>query len=392
MNRTRSLSRCLVGVCLVMLSGCAKKQAATAPPQPVQVTAATVRTVHPGLNLSGLIAPLQNVALSTELQEPADAVYVNEGDAVHRGQLLAKLNTADLSASLSQAQAHLEQTRYQATLALSQGNDQVVAAQAALDNARANLQRDEQLLKQGYISIQTVEQQRTDTTVAQTALAQAKENAQANGTKNAGLQQANIEQAAAAVQQLQAQIAKAAITSPVDGIVVNRNLNPGEYPGTRQLFTLQQVSQVYAELNAYGAQIAGIRAGSRATLVAPAVPHRTFTGTVYSILSPSTPSTSGFVVKVVVPNGDGALRPGMNVTGNVGLPSQTGVTVPVTAFLDDTHQTVMTVDGDTAHIANVNEVIEDSHYAVVTGLPANAQVVTNGSTNVTDGQKVVASL
>ncbi len=386
------MRRCLVAICLVVLSGCAKQQAATPAPQPVQVTAASVRTVHPGLNLSGLIAPLQNVTLSTELQEPADAVYVNEGDAVRRGQVLARLNTADLNASLSQAQAHLEQTRYQATLALSQGNDQVVAAQAALDNARANLARDEKLLAQGYISIQTVDQQRTDTTVAETALAQAKENALANGTKSAGLQRANVDQAAAAVQQLEAQIAKATIASPVDGIVVNRNLNPGEYPGTRQIFTLQQVSDVYAELNAYGAQIAGIRQGSKATLTAAAVPRRTFTGTIYSILSPTTPSTSGFIVKIVVPNKDGALRPGMNVSGNVELPSHTGVTIPVTAFLDDTHQSVMMVQGDTAHIAQVNEVVEDAHYAVVTGLPADTHVVTNGSTNVTDGQKVVASL
>jgi hypothetical protein len=115
-------------------------------------------------------------------------------------------------------------------------------------------------------------------------------------------------------------------------------------------------------------------------------------GRINAILSPTTPSASGFIVKVVVPNNAAVLRPGMTVSGNVRLPQQHGITVPVTAFLDDTHQSVMIVEGDTAHVARVTEITEDPHYAIVSGLPANAKVVANGQTNVTDGQKVVASL
>jgi multidrug efflux pump subunit AcrA (membrane-fusion protein) len=250
----------LLAVCLVILAGCGRnaKQAAS-PPAPVHVVAAADRTVNPQLKLAGIIAPLQNVGLSTSLQEPTDVVYVNEGDVVHRGQVLAQLNTADLSASLVQAQAHLEQMQYQGTMALRQGNDQVRSAQAALDLAQSNLTRDEQLLAQGYISVQTVDTQRTNVAQAQAALNQAVANAQANGTQTRGLQHANVDQAAAAVDQIQAEIARASITSPIDGVVVNRNLNPGEYPGTRQIFTLQEVSVVYAELNAYGTQVAGLR-------------------------------------------------------------------------------------------------------------------------------------
>ena len=392
MNR-RTINRCLLAVCLAVLAGCGRsaKQAAS-PPAPVHVVAAANRTVSPQLKLAGIIAPLQNVGLSTSLQEPTDAVYVNEGDAVHRGQLLAQLNTADLSASLVQAQAHLEQTQYQGTMALRQGNDQVRSAQSALDLAQSNLTRDQQLVAQGYISVQTVDTQRTTVAQAQAALNQAIANAQANGTQDRGLQHANVNQAAAGVNQIQAQIARASITSPIDGVVVNRNLNPGEYPATRQIFTLQEVSLVYAELNAYGTQVAGIRQGGEATLTADALPGRAFVGRVNAVLSPSTPSASGFVVKVVVPNKSDVLRPGMTVSGSVRLPQQHGITVPVTAFLDDTHQSVMIVDGDTAHVARVTEITEDPRYAIVSGLPVDTKVVANGQTNVTDGQKVVASL
>ena len=395
--------RCWFALCLVLLAGCSRA-AQPAGPQPpsVKVVAAATHTIQPAIALAGLVAPLQNVGLSSNLQEPADAVYVNEGEIVHRGQILARLNTADLGASLSQARAHLEQTRYQASLALHQGNDQVHAAQAALSQAqanlalqRSNLSRDEQLLKQGYIAIQTVDEQRTQmnvdekaVTLAEAALSQAQANALANGSPDQGLQRANVDQAAAALAQIQAQIDRATITSPISGVVVNRNINPGEYPGTRQIFTLQEVARVYAELNAYGAQVASLGRASAVTLTAPAVPHRTFSGIVNAILSPATPTASGFIVKVIVPNADGALRPGMTVSAEVKAAPQSGISIPVTAFLDDTHQSVMIVDGGTAHIAHVTEVAEDARYAIVTGLPAATSVIANGQTNLSEGQKV----
>ncbi len=55
------------------------------------------------------------------------------------------------------------------------------------------------------------------------------------------------------------QIAKATITSPIDGVVVNRNINPGEYPGNREIFTLQQVDPIYAVLHASSEQVAAHR-------------------------------------------------------------------------------------------------------------------------------------
>lgn len=375
-----------------------------ASPPTVAVVAASKRSINPLATLSGLVAPLQNVAITTALQEPTDAVLVNEGDRVHAGQVLARLNTADLSANAYQASAHLDQTRYQANLSISQGGDQVHSAQAALQQAQYNLKlaqltlsRDEQLLGQGFISQQDVDTQRTQVDVdqkavvaAQSALAQAVENEQANGSQARGLQKANVDQAAAALQQIQTQINKAEIVSPINGVVVNRNLNPGEYPGTRQIFTLQEVDNVYAELNAYGSQVAAITPAAPVTLTTPSIAGRAFSGKVVAILSPTSPSSSGFVIKVKVPNENQLLRPGMTVTASVKAPAQQGIAIPVNAFLDDTHQTVMTVSNGTAHVANVTEIAEDPKYALVAHLPEGTQVLANGQTNVTDGEKVAA--
>jgi HlyD family secretion protein len=402
MLKSKLLVRCLVAVCLFVLAGCAHNAAPAAPPPTVSVVVAGERTIYPFVSLSGLIAPYQNVAITTSLQEPTAAVYVNEGDRVRAGQVLARLDTSDLSANAGQAQAHLEQTQYQANLSISQGGDQVNSARAALQQAQANLTlaqvtlfRDTQLLSQGYIDKQTVDTQRTQVavdekavTAAQAALSQAIENQQANGTQNQGMQKANVDQAAAALQQVEVQIDRADIVSPVNGMVVNRNLNPGEYPGTRQIFTLQEIDNVYAELNAFGSQVAGITEGHPVAMTSPSVAKGSFTGTVVAVLPPTSPSASGFIVKVKVPNPGFALLPGMTVNAKVLLPSERGIAIPVNAFLDDTHQTIMAIAGGVAHVDNVTEVAEDAHNAIVTGVPSGTTVLANGQSGIVDGEKV----
>jgi multidrug efflux pump subunit AcrA (membrane-fusion protein) len=414
---TMQIRSAAVVLTALMLTSCAGSKTAVAPPpQSVHVVPAIERSIRATTSLSGVIAPLQNVALTSDLTEPAAAVYVNEGDSVRAGQPLALLSTADLQADLVSAErtavsadAHATQMQYQASFSLAQGHDQLNAAQAALQQARENLTlaqstlaRDQQLVAQGFISAQALEQQRTQVQVseqgvvsAQAALDQARENDIANGTPDRGLQQANVDQARAAAAaahaqaaSIAAQIAKASIVSPIDGVIVNRNLNPGEYPGTRQIFTLQEVTHVYAELNAFGTQVAGISRGASVRLTSPAVPARTFSGAVVALLSPTSPASSGFIVKASVPNFDGALKPGMTVAASVIQPPVNGIAIPVSAFVDDTHQRIVTVNAGVTHVTVVTEIAEGPTYAIVRGLSAGALVVADGQLGLADGQKV----
>jgi multidrug efflux pump subunit AcrA (membrane-fusion protein) len=397
----------VVAAAALLASGCSHSAPTLKSPAPlVPVQKAAVRTVEPAVSLSGLVAPLQNVTMGSDLQEAATAVLVNEGDVVHRGQVLARLSTADLQAQLDAAQraaaeadAKAVQAKYQAQFAISSGGDQVRSAKAQLDLAESTLQRDRQLLAQGYVSAQEVQTQQTQVAAAQAALATAIENQRVNGDQREGLQRANVEAAIAAAasahaqaESLQAQLAKTTIVAPVDGIVVNRNLNPGEYPGTRQIFTLQEISSVYASLNAFGGQIVGIPKGATVTLTSPAAPGKSFAAKVVAVLPPSTPTSAGFIVKVVIPNPKSVLLPGMTVAARVAKQPVSGVTVPVGAFIDDTHQTIYTVDNDNkAHITNVQQLARSTQYAVVQGLPSGTIVVTDGTLAISDGQQVQLS-
>jgi multidrug efflux pump subunit AcrA (membrane-fusion protein) len=404
---------------ILAASGCAQ-HAAPAPPAPyVQTTVTSYGEIEPARRLAGVVAPYQNVAIQSTLTEPADAVYVREGDHVHAGELLAQLDTSDLEAQLqsdlataNSNHANTVHTVYQGSLSISQGVDTLKADQAAvrqaqqtLNNDTLNLSRDQRLLAQGYVSQQSVDAQvtlvRNDQQALNTAnsnVAAARSAVQANGSLSGqGLQASAVQQsvaqekvALAQADQVRVQIAKAAIVSPIDGVVVNRNINPGEYPGSREIFTLQQVNPIYAVLHASSEQVSRIVNGGAASITAADLTGtERFNGHVTGILNEINPGSTDFEVKVLLSNRGQRLRPGMVVQGTIAALPITGVRVPVTAFTDDNHDGVMVVqNGDTVKTIKVAEVGSDGTTSVVTGIGAGARVVSNGQMSLGDGEKV----
>jgi len=419
MGRFFRVAALLLAAPAFVLSGCARKAAPVAKAPFVATTLATSGTILPKEQIPGIVAPYLNVAIQSTLTEPADDVYVQEGDRVHTGEILARLDTADLQAQLDSdvATAHADaasttHTVYSGGLTISQGVDQLHSAQAAVQQAQKTLsfdtltlQRDQALLKQGYLAQQTVDQQTTTVhndqqalRSAQASLSSAQSNVQANGSSITapGLQQSAIEQAKAQqavalanAQQIRVQISKATIVSPIDGVIVNRNLNPGEYPGTRQIFTIQQVDPLYAVLQADGSQVAQLRTGAPTAVTSSNVPGTTFRGPVVGILNQIVPGSTTFEVKIELRNPSGRLRPGMAVLGHVDLPPVTGVRIPVTAFTSPNRDMVLTVDSQgIVHASPVAEVADNGTSAVVTGLTAGSRVVSDGTTSIGDGEKV----
>ena len=191
--------------------------------------------------------------------------------------------------------------------------------------------------------------------------------------------------------QLRREIARAIIVSPLDGIVDAVNANPGEYPSGRQLFTIEQTSNVYALLPTSTAQVVQIRPGAAAAVVAAGSTQKD-RGTVVAVLDELQPGTTNFTVKVLVPNPTGQLHAGMPVTGAVDLPPVRGIEIPVTAFVDDTHTSVYSVDNDVVRTAAVRDVEDDGANAIVTGISAGTVVVKDvESANVGNGDHVTTA-
>jgi multidrug resistance efflux pump len=374
-------------------------------------------TIHPSLQIAGVVTPFRQVGIAADLSEPIADVDVQEGDHVRAGQSLAHLVTDDLEAQLASGQrtvaedvARYAQAAYQTNATNAQDEAAIRTAQATLHQARVSLDGAETDLKryaaleaQGYLAPQTVDQQRTSVAsdaaavnAAQSSLNQAVENARANGRGNdAGVQQAELQSARAAadaaqatVEQLRRQIARAAIVSPIEGIVDAVNANPGEYPTGRQLFTIEQLSSVYALLPTSTAQVVQIRSGAPATLTTAGAARKD-SGKVVAVLDALQPGTTNFTVKVLVANPDGHLHAGMPVTADVALPAVSGIEIPVTAFVDDTRAAVYVVDGGVVKTAAVRDVKDDGTNAIVTGLTAGTTIVSDvDSADVGNGDRI----
>ncbi len=395
--------RKLLTLLLVAVAGCSHPPKAQPPPF-VATTIATAGSIFPAESLAGIIAPYENVAVQSTLSEPADTVNVQEGDVVHKGEVLAQLDTADLQAQyesdIATAQSNGANTThnvYQGSLSIEQGVDTLRQAEQTLTNDQANLVRDQHLFAQGYISAQTLQQQETLARNDQAAVAAARSTVAANGSLNGpGLQSSSVAQsraqeqvALAQAQQVRVSIQKATIYSPIDGVVVNRNLNPGEYPGNRQIFTIQQMNPVYAILHASADQVAGITNGAPATVVVAGPTNLRVSGRVAGVLNQIVPGSTDFTVKILLQNPGLKLRSGMPVSAKVALPQLSGVRVPETAFIDDNHDTLLTVDQNgIVKTVKVAEVGGDGTTSVVSGIPSSTRVVSNGQVSVGDGERV----
>ncbi|HZO94634.1 MAG TPA: efflux RND transporter periplasmic adaptor subunit [Candidatus Baltobacteraceae bacterium] len=403
----RSIARVILLLLAAACAGCSGASAdAKASPSPLpRVATAVARegVIRPTLQIAGVIAPYRQIGIAANLSEPIAGVYVQEGQRVRAGQLLAKLVTDDLEASLASAErvvaedvARYSQTAYQTGAVNAQDVAAIRSAQATLHQAEVNLsgaqtdlRRYLALAAQGYLPQQTLDQQRTTVASdaaavnsARAALNQAIANANANGSgTNAGEQKQELaaareaaNAAEASAEQLRREIARATIVAPVDGVIDAVNANPGEYPSGRQLFTEEQIDEVYAILPASSAQSVDIQSGANATVTVGGS-QRVDHGAVVAVLDQVQPGTTNFTVKVLVRNPDYHLHAGMPVTATVAEPPVRGVVIPLAAFVDDTRTSVDIVSNGVVHTHQVAEVKDDGKNAVVTGLPANAVVV-----------------
>jgi multidrug efflux pump subunit AcrA (membrane-fusion protein) len=330
--------------------------------------------------------------------------------------VLAQLAVDDLEASLNSAlqtaqadQSRLAEAGYNAQLTFAQAPQQVRASQASVQQAKAtldeavlNLKRDQQLVSQGYLPQQNYDEQvvvvqndQQALASAQATLAQSIASLRVNGNYGTGLQAATIaaarqDEAAqlATAEQLRRQISRASITSPVDGIVINRNLNPGEYPAGRQIFTIEANATVFAILTASAVQAYQIQNGDVVTIQRSGIPNGVFRGTVVAVLDAATAGSTNFTVKVAIPNPNNALRAGTPVQASIALEPIRGVIVPTSAFVDDSHTRLIAIQDGKAEPRHVVEQSTDGANSVVTGLAAGTQVLRSGSVSVDTNQPV----
>ena len=394
-----------VAVVLVALIACSKPQETEKAPPPVQVTAVSQATIQRIVSGDGAIFPRDQANLMPKLTAPVQKFYVNRGDHVKQGQLLAVLENRDLvdatvesKGTLEQAESNLRTTEG-ATVPESVVKAQidVQTAREARDNARKILESRQQLFKEGALAGRLVDESQAAYSQAEGQYRAAEEHLK---TLQSVAKEEQIKTAAAQVQSAKAhvastetQVAYSRIVSPISGVVADRPLNAGEManPGS-PIITIVDISRVIARIEIPQAEASTVKVGQIATLTQPDSKDEV-EGKV-TVVSPATdPSTTTVQVWIQIDNPGERLKPGMAMHAAIATEVYKAATVvPVAAILPgETGGTaVLTVSSDSVvhKRAVALGVRQGGQVQVLSGVNPGEEVVTVGGMGLDDKTKV----
>lgn len=340
-----------------LVGGCGKSD--TPPPRPrpapaVVVSTVTTRDVVVTARAPVELYPMAQADVGSKTLGYLDAVFVGRGDAVKRGQLLALVRPSDLPDQLGAARGTLAQ------------------AQASVALARENSARATNLAPSGVVS-----QQELQSAAAALASAEA--------------QAAAAEAQAAA---LATRLGETKITSPMDGFVTARKLDPGALVGTSTgatIVTVARIDLLKAFVSVTERDVSLVKLGQKAVLSLDALPSRKVEGSVVRIAPSLDPGTRTLDAEVRLDNREGLLRPGMFGRGAIVIDTHpNAVVVPASAVLVSSGKRwVFVVDGDVARRREVTVgVDEGDSLELVKGVVAGESIVTQGMDNLSDGTAV----
>ena len=255
-------------------------------------------TVTVSLTATGTVNPVTVVEVGTYVSGPIVKWYCDFNARVTEGQLCAQIDPRPFQMVADQATANLAVARAQ-----------LLKDQASLTYAKATYERDSGLLQRGIVSQATLDGEKNayDQAVAQITY-----------------DQSAIQERQAELNAAQVNLGFSHIISPVDGIVVSRNIEVGQTVAasfqTPILFLIAtDLTKMQVDTNVSESDIGGVNVGDRATFTVQTFPGRQFEGKVRQVRQAPTTvqNVVTYDVVVAVDNRDGALKPGMTATTRV---------------------------------------------------------------------------
>jgi len=244
------------------------------------------RTITETVNASGKIYPEVEVKISPDISGEVVALYVNEGDTVKRGKVLAKIYADIYATQRDQSAAGLAQAEAQ----LSNSDASIMGLKATLDQAKANYTRQQRLLKEKVIAASEFE------SAEQAYLAaQANYNAAKQGLKSS---EANIQGNKAQLAKADKDLSRTIITAPMDGVISLLAVEKGErvagnsFNVGTEMMRIADLSSIEARVDVGENDITKVKIGDTALVEIDAYTGRKFKGIVYKIANPTTSATS----------------------------------------------------------------------------------------------------
>jgi RND family efflux transporter MFP subunit len=296
--------------------------------------------------------------------------YVDIGDHVKAGQLLAEITAPEVEDQIAQYQNSMQQAH--ATRNQNQ-------AQQSLDQVTWG--RDSVLVNQGWVTKQQGDVDRYTLQAQQHATTAAHYNAAALQAQLSYYNQQKIYQQ---------------VVAPFDGVITQRNIDVGslitaDATGGTSMFSMTHSDVIRVWVYVPQDSAFGVKPGVEAVIRVPAMPNLTFHGKVTRIADALQPGTRTLLTEVDVPNPDGALQPGVYCTVKLKIPRQSpALIVPASAIIFNQYgMQVAVVENGVAHLHKIAITTDyGTEVEVNEGVKDGDQVVLQPPVNLADGDKV----
>jgi len=363
-------------------------------------------TLQRTVTAEAVLFPLQQSAIVPKISAPVKAFYVKRGSRVRKGQLLAVLENRDLAAAAQENQGAYNQAEATyATTTSAQLPEEIQKAQLDTQAAKQMLEAQQkiynsrqELFQQGAIPRKELDQAGVDLTQArnQYQIAQKHLDALMATGKQQALKSAagQLESAKGKFLGAAAQMSYSQIRSPIDGVVTDRPLYPGEMAAAgTPIVTVMDISQVIAKAHIPQPEAALLKVGDKATVPGESEP----VDAKVTVVSPALdPNSTTVEVWVQAKNPKQPLKPGTSV--QLSMVAQTipdALVIPAAALLtgQDGTTTVMVVGTDNrAHQKPVSVGIRQGDQVQITeGLQAGDHVVASGAYGLPDNTQVTVA-
>ena len=391
---------------LILLSACSKPDKEVEPIVSVQLAPVKQGSIEKIITAEAVLFPLQQAALTPKISAPVRHFYVNRGNKVKAGQLLATLENRDLAASEAENKGALAQAEAAyATTTVSGVPEEMHKAELDYEASKQAFEAEQKLFDSRQNLFQQGALPRKDLDQARVSLAQAKsqyEIAQQhwNALQAVGKEQelksasGQLESARGKYLGSQAQLSYSEIRSPINGVVAERSSYPGEIAAAgTPLLVVMDTSAIIAKVHIPEQDAALLKVGNDAEITASGLE-----GTIpakITVVSPATdPNSTTVEVWAQASNKKNQLRPG--TTAQLSITAQKiedVLIVPAAAIVKQPEGEgigLMVVGADgRAHLHVVQTGIQNGEEVqILSGVKPGQQVVTTGAYGLPDNAQV----
>lgn len=389
-------------------------------PQEVEVTHASLITADPAegdtiLSATGYIVTAHKIEVAAKVVGRVAWIGIEKGDHVSQGQVLVRLEDDEYRARLLEAQGQWESLKAKLQELENGSRPEEIArakadyeeASADMVNAGITLQRTRELAKAGVLSQQALDdaQGKYDSLVAKTASLQNSYLLARRGTRQEEIDsmRAQVRQAKGELDYAQTQLDATEIRAPVSGVILERNVEKGEFVTTGfvgdkgakgYVLSMADLGDLEVELDIGQNDFAKIKPDEPAVVTTDAYPDRRYQGEIHEIAPEANRQKATVQVKVRIDKPDEYLRPEMNATvAFLATKPRGGIAsvrklpyVPASAIQQGY---VFLIENDHVRKRPVQTATSTPQgVPIVKGLSGGEELVLNPSAQMKDGQRV----